>query len=136
MDREVVKRERDLILAFERELAKLPQAEADLHHHFAPGVYAREQRIPAGTILTGKIHKTEHLSIIAKGKIAVVWPGGKEIFSAPHVMVSKPGAKRAGYALEDTVWITVHVTEHTDLEKIENEVIAKDFDEVDRLEAL
>ncbi len=31
-------------------------------HHFSPGIYMRELRIPAGVTLTGAIHKTEHLT--------------------------------------------------------------------------
>ena len=37
------------------------------------------------------------------------------------------------YALEDTVWTTIHVTEETDLEKIEDYVIAKSYDELEAL---
>jgi len=128
-----VQEDRDKILELEGVMAKMPQLEADHRHHFAPGVYAREQRIPKGTILTGKIHKTEHLNIISAGRIAVVWPGGSKIIEAPHTMVSKPGVKRVGFALEDTVWTTIHVTEETDLEIIEEQVIAKSFDEIDAL---
>lgn len=92
-------------------------------HHFAPGVYARELFIPKGHILTGKLHKTTHLNIVAQGRIAVASKDGQSILQAPHVFVSGPGTKRAGYALEDTTWITIHVTEETDLAKIEAEVI-------------
>ena len=128
-----VQEDRDNILKFEDALAQMPQLEQDVHHHFAPGVYARELRLAKGTLLTGKIHKTEHLNIISAGRIAVVWPGGKKVIAAPHIMVSKPGVKRVGFALEDTVWITIHVTEETDLEIIEDQVIAKNFEEVDAL---
>lgn len=44
-------------------------------------------------------------------------------------MISAPGTKRAVIALEDTTWITVHVTNETDLEKIEDYVIAKTYDD-------
>ena len=128
---------RETILKFEDALSKLPDEEGVVLektvHHFAPGVYAREMTIYAGTVLTGKIHKTEHLNIISKGKIVVVSPEGRKIIEAPHTMVSKPGIKRVGYALEDTVWTTIHVTDETDLEKIEDQVIAKTFEGVDAL---
>jgi len=129
-----LQKSREDILALEGAIRKLPQLEPDLHHHFAPGVYARELRLPKGTVLTGKIHKTEHLNIISAGKIAVQSENGNSvIIEAPHTMVSKPGTKRAGYALEDTVWTTIHVTDETDLEIIEEQVIAKTFEEVDAL---
>jgi hypothetical protein len=36
--------------------------------------------------------------------------------------VSKPGTKRIGYVHEEMVWTTVHVTEETDIEKLEAEL--------------
>ena len=114
------------------ELPKEQQLDLDAltKHHFAPGVYARELFIPKGTVLTGKIHKTEHLNIISQGKISVATEDGPKLIEAPHIMVSKPGTKRAGYAHEDTTWITIHVTDETDLDKIEELVIAKGYDEL------
>ena len=97
-------------------------------HYFAEGVYAREIFIPKGTVLTGKIHKTEHLNIISKGSIRVVTESGAHEIKAPHTMVSLPGTKRAGYTLEDTVWTTIHATTETDFDKIEHELIAPTFD--------
>jgi hypothetical protein len=65
-----------------------------------------------------------------KGEVVVVteerW---REHLKAPLSMISSPGTKRAIIALEDTVWITVHVTNETDLEKIEDYVIAKTYDD-------
>lgn len=131
---------RNTILDLEESMRLQPGAVSDpkgleenVTHHFAPGVYAREMFIPAGTVLTGKIHKTEHLNIISAGKIAVVWPGGKKIITAPHTMVSQPGTKRVGYALEDTVWITIHATDETDLKIIEKQVVVDTFEEFDAL---
>ena len=131
---------RDSILALEDAVRGLPDhkkyeeiLDDNLVHYFAPGVYARELTIPAGFMLTGKIHKTEHLNIISQGEIVVVSPEGKSIIKAPHTMVSNPGIKRVGYAITDTVWTTIHVTDKTDLDEIEEEVIAKTFEEVDAL---
>jgi quercetin dioxygenase-like cupin family protein len=102
-------------------------------HHFAPGVYAREYFIPKGSVVIGKIHKTEHFNIVCKGKCSVSTEDGPLVFEGPCVFVSRPGVKKAVYAFEDTTWITIHVTEETDLERIEEEVIAKDYDEIETL---
>jgi hypothetical protein len=32
---------------------------------------------------------------------------------------------------EDTIWTTVHATDETDLEKLEEEIIAKTFEELE-----
>ena len=111
------------ILRLEHELAKFEQLEIKTTHHFAEGLYAREIFIPAGTILTGKIHKSEHLNIVSQGRIAVWTEDGMKEVAAPFTMVSRPGTKRVGYALEDTVWTTIHATHERDLDKLEAELI-------------
>jgi len=122
------------ILALEDEMRKHEQIELRVEHHFAPGVYARELFIPAGTLLTGKIHKTEHLNIISQGRISISNVGERTMITAPHTMISKPGTKRAGYAHEDTVWVTVHPTDETDLKVLEKMLIAENFALIDKEE--
>lgn len=132
---DALKRRAD-IATLEGALAKVPGAvfgDSDLmplKHTFAEGVYVREIFIPKGCVLTGKIHKHSHPNFLMRGEVVVVTEnGGREHLKAPLSMISAPGTKRAIVALEDTVWITVHVTEETDLEKIEEYVIAKDYDD-------
>jgi hypothetical protein len=99
-----------------------------LKHSFAPGVYVREIFIPAGVLIVGKIHKHAHPNFLMSGKVSVLTEsGGAETLTGPRSMISPAGTKRVVYAHEDTVWITVHVTEETNLEKIEKEIIAKDY---------
>lgn len=114
--------------ALERAAGQVEQTEMPPVHYFADGIYARELFIPAGTVLVGKIHKTTHINIISKGKISVVTEEGHKIIEAPATIVSKPGTKRAGYALEDTVWTSIHGSYKTDLEELEAELIAPSFD--------
>lgn len=101
-----------------------------LTHHFAPGVYAREIFLPAGVTVVGKLHKHAHLNIISKGSVLVSTEKGNEQFDAPFTFTSYAGTKRAVHALEDTIWTTIHVTDKTDLEEIESEIIAKDYSEL------
>jgi hypothetical protein len=125
---------RGLIIALEQKMLShanhLTAVDLETHHHFAPGQYARELHIPQGMLLTGKIHKHAHLNIISKGDITVWTEDGMKRIKAPATIVSKPGMKRVGYAHEDTVWTTIHATNETDLVKLEEELIAKDFSEV------
>lgn len=115
---------REKIDALETLMLREPQVEIEPVHHFAHGLYAREITIKAGTLLTGKIHRTEHLNIISKGRIIVWTEDGMREVAAPFTMVSRPGTKRVGYALEDTVWTTIHATMETDLARLERELIA------------
>lgn len=97
-------------------------------HTFGPGFYARTIEIPADCAIIGKIHRTRHSNLLSKGRIVVFTEdGGQQELEAPHVFVAEPGTKRAGYALTDTVWTTIHITDETDLEKLEAELIAPSY---------
>ena len=124
---------REKIETLEKEMFKAPQLQIGTAHHFAKGLYAREIFIPKGTLLTGKIHKHEHLNIISKGEITVLTENGLKKIKAPFTMVSLPGTKRVGFAHEDTVWTTIHASNETDLGKLEQELIAKDFNDIEQI---
>ena len=102
------------------EMLKLPQAPYQIRHYFAPGVYIREMIAPAGTVVIGKIHKTEHLNILERGSVALVNEDGTTVFlHAPLTFVSKAGVQKVIYMKEDVAWKTVHATEETDIEVLE-----------------
>lgn len=124
---------RSVLARLEFHLSGFEQTECPLKHIFAPGVYAREIFIPKGTLVVGKIHKHDHLNFISVGDVTVFTKDGCERIKAPRTMVSTSGTKRAVYTHEDTVWTTVHITNQTDLAKIEDEIIAKSYDELPAL---
>lgn len=124
----------DMVNLFEQQMNKVPlasenngigRAELQVEHFFSPGVYARCLFIPKDTLLTGKIHKYENLNILAKGAMAVLIDGEICKVCAPFVVVSPPGTKRIAHTYEDCVWITIHGTELTDINEIENKFIAQ-----------
>lgn len=101
-------------------LAQYPQTECPLKHHFAPGLYMREIFMPAETIVLGKIHKTEHFNILVKGSCLIVHAdGSREVLQAPMTFVSKAGVQKVLLILEDMIWMTTHVTDETDVKKLE-----------------
>lgn len=103
-----------------------PPQQIDLpaEHAFGPGYYARTIRIPAGTALIGKIHATEHIFMVTQGDITLYSPDGTERrVSAPFQMVCQPGSQRAGFAHAETVCTNIHITDETDLEKLEAALI-------------
>jgi len=102
-------------------------------HYFSNGVYCRELFIPAGMMLTGKIHKTEHISIMLKGRMMVLKDGEPVEVVGPMTEVVKPGIKRVGVAIEDTTWITVHQTDETDVDKLEDMLVTTDYAEVEHI---
>lgn len=107
-----------------------------LKHHFAPGSYCREIFIPAGMMVIGKIHKHAHINVLSKGHVLVYTENGPEEFEAPRTWTSEPGTKRVVYAVTDVIWNTIHVTEETDLEAIEDFVIAKTYEEYEAFKGL
>lgn len=113
----------------------LPQADGrplmPVTHQFLPGVYLRTVTIPAGLVVVGKIHRHAHLNFILRGDVTFVTEhDGLQRVQGPKLMISQAGTKRALYTHEETVWMTVHATQETDLEKIEAEVIAKSYAEI------
>lgn len=103
-----------------------------LTHHFVDGCYAREILIPKDSTLVGKIHKHQHFIIFLSGDVTVSSEKGTERISESKIAVSPAGVKRAIYAHEDSRIITIHLTEETDLEKIEEEVILTDFPSLEK----
>jgi len=110
---------REKVIALESLMKEQPQLELKVEHYFSPGVYARELHIPAGTILTGKIHKNVQLNILIKGDMSVLTENGVKRVQAPFTVVSPAGTKRIAYAHEDCVWTTILGTDQTDPEEIE-----------------
>ena len=52
------------------------------------------------------------------------------------ILKSAAGTKRIGYFHEDSSWVTVHPTDSTDLNVIEQEVIVQDHEIDDFLKAI
>jgi quercetin dioxygenase-like cupin family protein len=126
---------REKVVRLEEMLRKYPQLPEKLTHHFSAGIYARELCIPKDAVIVGKTHRHAHLNFLVKGDISVLTEHGIQRLKAPAVITSAPGIKRAGYAHEETIWITVHATTETDVEKIEDQVICNSFDEFERIAA-
>jgi len=100
-----------------------------LSHEFADGCYIRKMFMPKGQIIVTKIHKKKHPYFIQSGKLSIVSEHGVHHVTAPYNGITEPGTQRIVYVHEDSVFITVHATKETDIKKIEEEVIAKDYND-------
>lgn len=122
---------RGKILEMEAVMLAMPQIEIPIEHFFAPGIYMRQMTMPGGAVITGKIHKTEHYCILAKGSVTIVTEDGRKTIASPHVVHSMPGAKRAIHAHSDAVWINVHhnPTDERDLDKIDDIFVVETFEQ-------
>jgi hypothetical protein len=109
-------------------------------HYFTPQddkfgcyTYAREMTIPFDTVIIGKLHRHRHLNIISKGRVSVITEHGPKHYIAPCTFISEVGTKRAVYAEADTLWTTIHTVSYgreEDLDKIEAEVIAPSYEDL------
>lgn len=114
------------IKRLQEETSKLPQIELETKHYFADGMYCRELTQPAGSLVVGKVHLREHFFILTSGSLRVVNENGIRDLEAPCVMVSNPGTKRVILAVTHAVYVNVHRTSETDIDKIEEELIEPD----------
>lgn len=92
-------------------------------HHFAPGLYCREIRMPAGSVVTSYIHRHEHPYVVSAGECYVLNAECKwDHIVAPYFGITKAGTRRLLVMVRPTVWTTFHVTDTTDIEAVEREV--------------
>ena len=99
-------------------------------HTFAGGCYIREIYNPAHQLLVTKIHKKEHPFFLMKGEMSILTEEGIQNIKAPYQGVTKPGTKRAIYTHEECVFITVHATDNTTIEDVEEEVICTKYEDL------
>jgi hypothetical protein len=126
---------RDKIQALEVEMLKQPGVMVGdccpLVHRFAEGLYIRQITVPAGLLSVTKIHKFSHVTVLEKGTITVIEESGPRQIVAPAMWITPAMTKRAIYHNTEVVLTTIHSNPDngTDIEKIEDRVIAKDFED-------
>ena len=114
---------REEIQRLQNELMAGPQVELTTEHYFNGGMYCRKVFRPAGTIIVGKIHKSDHFFMCTSGEIIAWSEKGMVTLKAGDVIESKAGTKRVTLAVVDSIGITVHKTDKIDLDEIEAELI-------------
>ena len=110
----------------QEEMSRLPQQELPTEHYFSGGMYCRKLWRPAGTLIVGKVHKKDHFFVCAAGEIIAWSEKGMVTLKAGDIIESKAGTKRVTLAVQDSIGVTFHVTDKTDLEEIEAELIEPD----------
>ena len=109
----------DSIYKLQDIIKDMPQVTGETRHHFSDGMYARELFIPAGTVVVGALHKSQHLYMVVKGKCKVSSQYETVEIEAPYIDETIPGTKRVIYAETDCVWIGFFPTQLTDIDEIE-----------------
>ncbi len=118
---------RQKVERLQEELSKLPQYEPETTHTFHGGMYCREVWRPAGVVVIGKVHKKEHFYLIVSGTVQITGGDGPAVeVTGPRLICSKPGTKRAVYAVTDALCMTFHVVNATTVEDAETELVEED----------
>jgi hypothetical protein len=123
------------IKRLEEAILQAPQIDLCTQHCLSGGMYARTITIKAGTVLTGATHKTDHINIVS-GDISVTTDEGVKRLTGYHVLSTKAGSKRAGYAHADTMWTTVCKTDLACIEDIEDELVEESSNLQTRINAI
>jgi hypothetical protein len=89
-------------------LRTFPQVKCPVVNRFAPGIYARELTMPAGAIVVGKEHRTEHLNVMLTGRATLLIDGEPVEAVAPFVCKSKARTMKVAMIHEEVRWLTVH----------------------------
>ena len=119
----------DVVDQIESVVADGIQTVCPLRHYFVNGLYCREIFMPADTVITSKVHNTEHPYVISMGKVAVIKEDtGVDLLEAPYFGVTYPNTRRVLHTIEDTVWTTFHRTDvvpESDSEEDVRKAVAK-----------
>ena len=113
-------------------LIKLPQFEPKTDHYFAAGMYLRTVWSPAGTVIVGKVHLTEHFYAVLSGRVQVTTDDGVIELDAnkdgPQIMCCPIGTKRAVAVLEDAWRMNVHRNPDNlmDIDELEKQLVESD----------
>ncbi len=115
---------REAVDRLQREMLGMPQA-TGMHteHTFHGGMYCRRLFRPAGTVIVGRVHKKAHLFVCVSGEIIAWSESGMRRLLPGDLIESHPGTKRVTYAVKDSVGMTVHRTDQTELEALEEELL-------------
>ena len=92
-------------------------------------MYIRTCYAPKGTLVVGCGHKKDGIAILESGAIRQIDGDNKYDISAPYKLFTKSGTQRFAYAIEDTVYTTIHSVASTTCKDAEAEL----FDQVPQL---
>lgn len=120
----------DRIRKLEKYLLTQEQVTAGLEHEFIDGLYKRTMRVPAGTVLTGAIHRVKHMDVMTEGSMLVITEDGTKQIDAPFTMTTQEGVKKCGIALTDVTWCTFHAAPYDTIEEMEAHIHSKNDEDI------
>jgi len=113
----------NIIKSLCNEIKKLHQVDVVTRHTVHGGIYEREIDLPANTILTGKVHLTDHIAKLVSGTMIIFgqsvdgWLIDPKEYKAPHTFKGEKGIARIGLTVTDCTFANYHYV--GDLENID-----------------
>ena len=103
-------------------------------HSFADGIYVREMKIDQGILLVGGIHKHKEVFFLLQGRLNIMTKDGLEEYIAPCYVIAPSGSKKMGYAIEQSIVVTIHAnpTNTEDINELEDNMIVYSWKEYDK----
>lgn len=77
-------------------------------HFFCGNVYAKRMSLPKGAVVSMHVHKYDHLSIVAKGRVRVLTDEGEQEYGAGDCLQVKAGVRHGIVGLEDSIWFCIN----------------------------
>lgn len=84
------------------------KTECPVTHHFEPGMYVREMRIPANTWFIGRPHLLGHRCELVSGTMKLITANGSQELHSGAELVSQPGYMMVLFAITHLVGRTYH----------------------------
>ena len=111
----------DYSKALSRLLSPGRQIELETNHYFSDGICIREMIAPAGAIIVGAAHKTNHLTTLVSGTMQIRIGNESKLVTAPATFESLAGSRKIGFAYTECVVHNIIPTDSRDIEEIEME---------------
>lgn len=116
------------VSVLQQALSQMPQYEPITKHYFHGGLYCREVWRAADVLVVGKVHKKEHFYMVASGTVLITTDDGVQRVTAPALLLSMPGTKRAVYAETDALCMTFHRTDALTVDDAELDLVEEEED--------
>ena len=112
--------------------------EFPITNHFSDGLYMRQMKMQAGSVVISAMHHTNHFWFLLSGKVDVIADEENVEHIAPCWSYSLKGTKRLIKCIEDCVWINIiaNPTNTKDMEKVEKSFFSITLDEYNKKEKL
>ena len=86
----------------------------EIFHHFNNGLYTKEMRVDADSLVMKNTHDYDHQSILVKGEAIVIVDGVPSKHTGPAILNIKANIEHEVIAVTDIVWLCQHLTDCTD----------------------